>query len=128
ALQGAEINDAKKILATEATALLHGRPEAEKASEAARTTFEQGARSDNLPSVAIDASELSGGMRVAAACVRAGLAASNGEAKRAIAAGAVRVNDVAVQDENATVSERDVQAGAIKLSLGKKKHALLKVS
>ena len=56
------------------------------------------------------------------------LAASNGEAKRAISAGAVRVNDVAVQDENATVSERDVQGGAIKLSLGKKKHALLKVT
>ena len=127
ALQGAEINDAKKVLATEATALLHGRAEAEKAAEAARSTFEQGARSENLPSVAISTAEFAG-LRVAAAFVRAGLVASNGEAKRHIAAGALRVNDAPVSDENTTLSTADLVDGAIKLSLGKKKHALLRVS
>ncbi|WP_395647477.1 tyrosine--tRNA ligase [Terricaulis sp.] len=127
ALQGAEINDAKKALATEATALLHGREAASKAEEAARATFEQGVRSENLPTFDVTSAELAG-MRVAAAFVRAGLVASNGEAKRHIAAGALRVNDNAVSDENATLSAGDVVDGAIKLSLGKKKHALLKVT
>jgi tyrosyl-tRNA synthetase len=126
-LQGAEINDAKKVLATEATALLHGREEAEKAAGAAQATFEQGVRSDDLPSVDIAAAELSG-LRIAAAFARAGLVASNGEAKRHIAAGALRVNDNAVSDENATLSAADIVDGAIKLSLGKKKHALLRIS
>jgi len=127
ALQGAEVNDAKKVLATEATALLHGREEAEKAAGAAQATFEQGVRSDDLPTVDIPAAELNG-LRIAAAFVRAGLVASNGEAKRHIAAGALRVNDNAVSDENAILSAADIVDGAIKLSLGKKKHALLKVS
>ena len=126
-LQGAEINDAKKILAIEATALLHGRAEADKAAGAAQATFEQGARSDDLPSFRITSDELGGGLRVAAAFVRAGLVASNGEAKRHIAAGALRVNDATVSDENAALSAGDVVDGAIKLSLGKKKHALLKL-
>ncbi|HRP10658.1 MAG TPA: tyrosine--tRNA ligase [Terricaulis sp.] len=127
-LQGAEINDAKKILATEAAALLHGREEANKAAAAAQATFEQGARSDDLPSFPISADELSAGLRVAAAFVRAGLVASNGEAKRHIGAGALKVNDAAITDENANLSAADVINGAIKLSLGKKKHALLKLS
>jgi tyrosyl-tRNA synthetase len=127
ALQGAEINDAKKVLATEATALLHGREEADKAAGAAQATFEQGVRSDDLPTVDIPAADLNG-LRIAAAFVRAGLVASNGEAKRHIAAGALRVNDNAVSDENASLSAADIVDGAIKLSLGKKKHALLKVS
>jgi tyrosyl-tRNA synthetase len=126
-LQGAEINDAKKVLATEATALLHGREEANKAAAAAQATFEQGARSDDLPSFPVTSDELRAGLRVAAAFVRAGLVASNGEAKRHIAAGALRVNDQAVSDENATLSSTHVIDGAIKLSLGKKKHALLKL-
>jgi tyrosyl-tRNA synthetase len=126
-LQGAEINDAKKVLATEATALLHGRAEADKAAGAAQATFEQGARSDDLPSFPVTGDELSAGLRVAAAFVRAGLVASNGEAKRHIAAGALRVNDNAVSDENAALTAGDVVDGAIKLSLGKKKHALLKL-
>jgi tyrosyl-tRNA synthetase len=128
ALQGAEINDAKKTLATEATALLHGRDEALKAEEAARATFEQGARSDNLPTFAVTHEELAAGLRVAAAFVRAELAASNADAKRHIAAGALRVNDNAVADETATITAADLIDGAIKLSLGKKKHALLRVS
>jgi len=127
-LQGAEVNDAKKTLATEATALLHGRAEALKAEEAARVTFEQGARSDNLPTFNVSAAELAEGLRVAAAFVRAELVASNGEAKRHIAAGALRVNDAAVADEGATITAADFVDGAIKLSLGKKKHALLRVS
>ena len=127
ALEGAEINEAKKVLATEATALLHGRAEALKAEEAARATFEQGTRSDNLPTFAVSAEELAQGLRVAAAFVRAELVASNGEAKRHIAAGALRVNDMAVADETATLTGADLVDGAIKLSLGRKKHALLRV-
>jgi tyrosyl-tRNA synthetase len=127
ALQGAEINDAKKTLATEATAMLHGREEALKAEEAARATFEQGARSENLPTFPVTQAELAQGLRVAIAFVRAGLVASNGEAKRHIGAGALRVNDIAVADENASLSPAHVVDGAIKLSLGKKKHALLRV-
>ena len=137
-LQGAEINDAKKVLATEATALLHGRDEAEKAAAAAAAVFGAGHTSApaqqshgvgyvGLPSFPVNADELAAGLRVAAAFVRAGLVASNGEAKRHIAAGALRVNDVAITDENANLSPAHVIDGAIKLSLGKKKHALLKL-
>ncbi|MEZ5995878.1 MAG: tyrosine--tRNA ligase [Hyphomonadaceae bacterium] len=127
ALQGAEINDAKKTLATEATALLHGRAEALKAEEAARATFEHGARSDNLPTYVVTQDELKNGLRVAAAFVRAELVASNGEAKRHIAAGALRVNDKPVSEDAAVLGAGDLIDGAIKLSLGKKKHALLRV-
>jgi len=126
ALQGAEINDAKKVLATEATALLHGRDEANKAASAAQATFEQGVTSADLPSFPVTAAELDEGMRVAAAFVRAGLVASNGEAKRHIAAGALRVNDAPIADEAATLTHAHVINGAIKLSLGKKKHVLLR--
>jgi tyrosyl-tRNA synthetase len=128
ALEGAEINDAKKTLATEATALLHGREAANRAEEAARATFEQGARSDDLPTFSVTNEELSTGFRIAAAFVRAQLVASNGEAKRHIAAGALRVNDAPVADETATITAADLVNGAIKLSLGKKKHALLRPS
>jgi tyrosyl-tRNA synthetase len=128
ALQGAEINDAKKVLATEATALLHGREEANKAEEAARATFEQGARSDNLPTFSVTSEELAQGFRIGAAFQRVELVASNGEAKRHIAAGALRVNDSVVADESRTLTAEDLVDGAIKLSLGKKKHALLRVS
>jgi tyrosyl-tRNA synthetase len=127
-LEGAEVNDAKKVLATETTALLHGREEARKAETAARTTFEQGGRSDDLPTIVIASAEFDAGLRVAAAFARAGLVASNGEGKRNIAAGAVRVNDRQIGDENASLSRADIIDGAIKLSLGKRKHALLRVS
>jgi tyrosyl-tRNA synthetase len=126
-LQGAEINDAKKVLATEATALLHGREEARKAEEAARATFEQGVTSADLPTVTISKAEFDQGLRVANALAKAGLVASNGEGKRAIASKAASVNDVLVTDEAATLSASDVVGGAIKLSFGKKKHALLRV-
>ncbi len=126
ALEGAEINDAKKILATEATALLHGRNEANKAASAAQATFEQGVVSTDLPAYPVSADELAAGLRVATAFVRAGLVASNGEAKRHIAAGALRINDLTVSDETATITAADVVDGVVKLSLGKKKHALLR--
>jgi tyrosyl-tRNA synthetase len=128
ALQGAEINDAKKVLATEATALLHGRDEANRAAQAAHDTFVKGVTSENLPAFPITRDELNAGMRIGAAFQRAELVASNGEAKRHIAAGALRVNDTAVADETATITTVDLVDGAIKLSLGKKKHALLRVS
>ncbi len=128
ALQGAEINDAKKVLATETTALLHGRAAALRAAEAARATFEQGAVSENLPTFPVTEDELAQSLRVAAAFVRAGLAASNGEAKRAIAAGSIKVNDAPVADENAALASADLRDGVIKLSLGKKKHALLRIA
>jgi len=126
ALQGAEINDAKKVLATEATALLHGPGEAQKAEQAARATFEQGVTSSNLPTVTVSREEFAG-IRVAAALAKAGLVVSNGEGKRAIAQKSVSVNDAPVADENATLSDSDFIDGAIKLSFGKKKHALLRL-
>jgi tyrosyl-tRNA synthetase len=127
ALQGAEINDAKKVLATEATALLHGREEASKAEQAATDTFVKGVTSENLPSFPVAHAELAQGLRVAAAFVRAELVASNGEAKRQIAQKSLRVNDELVADESATLTPADLRGGVIKLSLGKKKHALLRV-
>ena len=127
ALQGAEINDAKKVLATEATALLHGREQARKAEDAARVTFEQGARSENLPTFTISRAEFDQGLRVANALVLVKLAQSNGEGKRAIAGKSVSVNDAPVTEETAALSAVDLVDGAIKLSFGKKKHALLRV-
>jgi tyrosyl-tRNA synthetase len=127
ALKGAEINDAKKTLATEATALMHGRAKAEAAAETARKTFEQGASAEGLPTIEIAGAELAGGLGVLTAFVNAGLVKSNGEARRQIQGGGLRVNDQAVSDEKAQISAADLNAdGAIKLSLGKKKHVLLK--
>jgi tyrosyl-tRNA synthetase len=126
ALQGQEINEAKKILATEATALIHGRDNAFAASETARQTFEDGSIADNLPTVEIPQVELAG-IGVVAAFVRAGLVASNGEARRQIKGGGLRVNDTVVTDEKQTLTSADMtQNGAIKLSMGKKRHVLLK--
>lgn len=127
ALQGAEINDAKKTLATEATALMHGRANAEAAAETARKTFEQGASADGLPTIEIASAELSAGLGVLTAFVNAGLVKSNGEARRQIQGGGLKVNDQTVTDEKAQLGSADLTAnGAIKLSLGKKKHVLLK--
>jgi tyrosyl-tRNA synthetase len=128
ALGGAEINEAKKILATEATALLHGRDKAEAAAETARRTFEEGQAADTLPSVDIDRTELAAGLGVLTAFVRAGLVASTGEARRQVKGGGLRVNDAQVSDERASIAESDLsEDGAVKLSLGKKKHVLLRV-
>ena len=124
ALGGAEINEAKKILANAATALLHGEAAAHEAAETARKTFEEGTSAAGLPTVVIDLSQPVG---ILPALVQAGLATSNGEAKRSIQGGAIKVNDVAVSDEKLTVSKSDLNSdGAIKLSMGKKKHVLIK--
>ena len=126
-LGGSEINEAKKILATEVTAILHGRAAAEEAAETARKTFEEGALSDNLPSIDVPSAELEAGIGLLALIVRAGLAASNGEARRHVQGGAVRINDVAVSDERRMIGTGEVTTdGVIKLSLGKKKHILVR--
>jgi tyrosyl-tRNA synthetase len=129
ALQGAEINEAKKALATEATALIHGREKAEAAAETARLTFEQGALAEDLPSVSIAGADLDAGIGVLQAFVLAGLVKSNGEARRQIQGGGLKVNDAAVADEKAKLTRADVTPdGVIKLSMGKKKHVLLRLA
>ncbi|MCZ8317102.1 tyrosine--tRNA ligase [Phreatobacter sp.] len=126
ALQGAEINEAKKVLATEATALVRGREAAEAAAETAKKTFEQGALGDDLPVVTVPAAELAAGIGVLALFVRAGLVASNGEARRQVAGGGLKLNDETVTDPQATVTEAALKDGVAKLSFGRKKHVLVK--
>jgi tyrosyl-tRNA synthetase len=127
ALQGAEINEAKKALADAATALLHGEAAAQQAAETARRTFEEGAIAENLPTVEIPHGEFESGVGVLAAFVKAGLVASNGEARRQIKGGGLRVNDSAVTDEKMTLSGANLTPeGVVKLSLGKKRHVLLR--
>ena len=128
ALKGQEINEAKKVLATEATALLHGREGAEKAADTARTTFEQGALAADLPTVELPRAELEAGIGVLVAFAeKTGLVASNGEARRQVKGGGLKVNDASVTDEKMVLSAKDLTPeGVIKLSLGRKKHVLLK--
>lgn len=127
ALGGSEINEAKKVLATEVTAILHGRKAAEDAAETARRAFEEGALADGLPTVEIALSDLEAGLGMLAAFVTAGLCASNGEARRQVKGGGLRVNDVVATDDKRMLGTADlVEDGVIKLSLGKKKHVLLK--
>jgi tyrosyl-tRNA synthetase len=123
ALGGAEINEAKKLLATEATAMLHGRDAANDAAETARRTFEEGQSAAGLPTITLD---LDQGVGLLAACVAAGFASSNGEARRSVQGGAVRVNDEAVSDEKLMLTRALLADGVIKLSMGKKKHVLVK--
>ncbi len=126
ALKDAEINEAKKVLATEATALLHGRAKAEAAAETARKTFEQGTLAEDLPTIEVPESDLRNELGVLAAFVTAGLVKSNGEARRQIQNGGLRVNDEPVKDEKAKLRLSDLRNGVIKLSLGRKKHVLLR--
>ncbi|HMN38974.1 MAG TPA: tyrosine--tRNA ligase [Hyphomicrobium sp.] len=125
-LQGAEINEAKKILATEATALIHGREKAQIAAATARKTFEQGQLSADLPTVEVERADLDKGLGVLSAFVKAGLVASNSEARRQVQGGAVKINDRPVVDDKAILTASDANGGVIKLSLGKKRHVLLK--
>ena len=126
-LEGAEINEAKKVLATAATAMLHGKDAAEAAANTARQTFEQGKLGDDLPVVEVSASDLETGIPAFDLFRRAGLAASGGEARRLIRGGGARVNDEPVKDENAAIGAGDVNTdGAIKLSAGKKRHVLVR--
>jgi tyrosyl-tRNA synthetase len=122
ALQGAEINQAKIVLATEATALAHGRQAAEEAEETARRTFAEGESAEGLPSVELPAAELARGIPAFALFVRAGLAASNGEARRLIRGGGARLNDVVIGGEAQVISGDAV----LKLSAGKKQHVLVR--
>jgi tyrosyl-tRNA synthetase len=127
ALKGSEINEAKKALADAATTLLHGADAARQAAETARQTFEEGAIAENLPTVEIPRGEFEAGVGVLAAFVKAGLVASNGEARRQIKGGGLRVNDIAVSDEKMSLSGSNLTPeGVIKLSFGKKRHVLLK--
>jgi len=126
-LQGAEINEAKKTLATEATRLLHGDQAATQAAETARQTFEEGALASNLPTVEMPRAELEAGLGALAAFVRAGLVTSNGEARRQIKGGGLRVNDATITDAQAKLTLAELtKEGVIKLSLGRKRHVLLK--
>ncbi|MCP5372481.1 MAG: tyrosine--tRNA ligase [Hyphomicrobiales bacterium] len=125
--QGAEINDAKKVLAHAATTLCHGEAAALAAAETARKTFEEGAIAADLPTIEVPAAELAGGIPAFDLLRRAGLAASGGEARRLIKGGGGRVNDLAIASDTQPVTAADVNAdGVIKLSAGKKRHVLVR--
>jgi tyrosyl-tRNA synthetase len=127
ALVGQEINEAKKVLANEATALLHGREAADLAAETATKTFEQGEAAATLPSVECPKTEIEAGLAIGPALVKAGLVGSNGEARRAIAGGAIAVNGMKVADEKRVLGPVDLSPEAtIVLSFGKKRHVLLR--
>jgi len=126
-LEGAELNEAKKILATEATALVHGRDAADRAAETARATFEQGEIAVTLPTFEIPRAQLEKGWGVLTANTHVGFVGSTGEARRQIRSGGIKVNDVAVTDERRELTLADLTPeGVIKLSLGKKRHALIR--
>ncbi|WP_420417526.1 tyrosine--tRNA ligase [Pacificispira sp.] len=125
--EGAAINDVKIRLANEATKLCHGAEAAAAAAETARKTFEQGGLGDDLPTVEIPAAELAGGIGILNALTLVGLTQSNGDARRQIKGGAIRVNDQKVDDDGLTLGSDAAIDGVVKLSMGKKKHALLKV-
>ena len=127
ALRGQELNEAKKVLATEATAMVHGRAAAEQAAETARRTFEEGALAETLPTIEIRRAELEQGLGVLTAHVKAELVGSTSEARRQVKGGGLKVNDVTVTDEKMMLTPRDLTPeGVIKLSLGRKRHVLLK--
>jgi len=125
-LGGADINEAKKILATEATALAHGRAAAESAAETARRAFEEGEAAASLPSVTVATADLAAGIPAFRLFAEAGLVASNGEARRLIRGGGARVNDITVSDESQLISGADLHEGAVKLSAGRKHHRLVR--
>jgi tyrosyl-tRNA synthetase len=126
-LKGEAINEAKKVLATEATALVHGRSAADSAAATARATFEEGTLAETLPQVEISRSELAAGYGVLTAAMKAGFVASTSEARRQVKGGGLKVNDVTVTDEKLALSQKDVTPeGVIKLSLGRKRHVLLR--
>ena len=127
ALKGAEINEAKKILATEATALVHGRAFADEAAATARTTFEEGKLSESLPTEEVARTVLENGLSVLEAFMLLHLVTSKGDARRQIRNGGLRVNDAVVTDENMSLTLKELTPeGVIKLSLGRKRHVLLK--
>jgi tyrosyl-tRNA synthetase len=126
-LERGEVNEAKKVLATEATALCHGRKAAEAAAETARVVFEGGGSGSELPQTAVPRDLLARGIPAFEVFSRSGLAASNGEARRLIRGGGARINDAVVENETSSVSLADLNAeGMIKLSAGRKRHALIR--
>jgi tyrosyl-tRNA synthetase len=126
-LKGAELNEAKKTLATEATALVHGRDAADRAAETARTTFEQGAIASSLPTIEVPRADLKAGIGVLNASLLAGFVQSTGEARRQIKGGGLKVNDEPVADDRRMLTPGDLTPeGVIKLSLGKKRHVLIR--
>jgi tyrosyl-tRNA synthetase len=128
ALGGAEINEAKKLLATEATRLAHGADAAAEAAETARRAFEEGEAVDTLPGVDVPRVDLEAGIPAFRLFAIAGLAGSNGEARRLIRGGGARINDVPVKDEGQTVTAADLYDDAIKLSAGRKHHRLVRAA
>ena len=126
-LQGQELNEAKKVLASEATALAHGVQAAQLAAQTARQTFEEGALAEGLPELEIARTEIEPGIAISELLRRAGLCASGGEARRLINNRGVRINDQPVENEQATLQLADFSNGAVKLSAGKKKHVLVRV-
>ena len=129
AVDGAELNEAKKILAVEATALCHGTAEAETSRKTAEETFERGGAGEGLPALALPASELEAGIAAFELFHRAGLASSKGESRRLFRGGGAKINDAAVTDETRLIGMADVNAnGVIKLSAGKKRHALIRLA
>jgi tyrosyl-tRNA synthetase len=132
ALRGQDVNEAKKVLATAATTLVHGQAAADEAAATARKTFEEGVLAESLPTMTmtVDLHRVffeSPGLGLLTAAVYTGLVSSNGEARRQIKAGGVKVNDVAVTDEKMVLTPRDLRPeGVIKLSLGRKRHVLLR--
>lgn len=128
-LKGSDINEAKKILALEATKMCHGEQAALDAAQTARKTFEEGASAEGLPTISLPRAKLAEGIPAFALFKDAGLAASGGEARRLIAGGGARINDEKVQDEQQLISLGNLGADkTIKLSAGKKKHALVVIS
>jgi tyrosyl-tRNA synthetase len=128
ALAGAEINEAKKLLATEATRLAHGAEAASEAAETARRAFEEGEAADKLPSIAVPRSDLAAGIPAFRLFALAGLAGSNGEARRLIRGGGARINDTPIKDEGHTVTVADLHDETIKLSAGRKQHRLVRAA
>ena len=127
ALQGAELNEAKAILATEVTALLHGRAEADKAAETARVTFSEGQTASDLPTITVPGAEIDSGVGLLGLLVQAELVKSNSDARRGIKGGAVKVNDEPVSDEKMSIDTGHlINDGAVKLSFGKKRHVLVR--
>jgi len=126
-LEGAERNEAKKVLATEVTAMLHGQEAADNAAETARKTFEEGAVADDLPQLTIAKADLENGIGLLTLLVEAGFAKSNGEARRAVQGGAIKLNDKTLTDSAMQIKASDAGSdGVLKLSFGRKKHILVK--
>ncbi len=127
ALDGKEINEAKKILATAATALAHGQTAAEASAGTARLAFEEGAAADSLPGITLAEADLTAGITAIKLFVDSGLVASNGEARRLIRGGGARLNDIAIADEALVITTVDLVGGVMKLSAGRKQHRLVRV-